>query len=115
VSAPNDFNAYDELRRSGKLSPVLRKVIEDVVTGLDVPSTDVSISWQALDTLARELMILDVAANNRNCAEPALMISTDDVDRHLARLVVRARAITQLAELLELQPDEDVESAEAAE
>ena len=109
-----DFCAYDEIKQRGGLSASLRKVIQDVVTGLDVPSTDVSVSWQALDTLARELIILDVAANNRDCAEPALMLSTDDVERHLARLVVRARAIVQLTELLELQPEESAESEEAA-
>ncbi|HVY26959.1 MAG TPA: hypothetical protein VHB79_10415 [Polyangiaceae bacterium] len=108
-----DFDVYDE-RKRGPLSAGLRKVIEDVVTGLDVPSSDVSISWQALDTLARELMILDVAANNHDCAEPAIMLTTADVETHLARLVVRARAVVQLTELLELQPDASAES-EAAE
>lgn len=109
----NDFCAYDEIKQRGKLSAGLRKVIEDVVTGQDVPAADVSISWQALDTLARELVILDVAANNRDCAEPAIMLTTGDVDRHLDRLGVRARAIVQLAELLELQPEEPAESEAA--
>jgi hypothetical protein len=106
-------NAYNEMRR-GPLSPELRKCLEDIVTGQDVPGRDISLGATALETLTNELAIWDLAMHNVGDADVALMLDHGDMRARFGRLVVRAQATFQLVELLELQP-EAVTEAEAAE
>lgn len=101
--------------RRNTLSPALHKHLTDLVTGLDVPASDISIGAQALDSLAQELAVIGVALSNTNCAESPLMLKTEDVVRHVDRLVVRAKAAAAVVELLELQGEETEETEETEE
>jgi hypothetical protein len=104
--------------RSTPLTPKLRKTISDVITGLDVPSADVSIGLQALEAVALELAMYTQARAFAHCGEGPLYLADEEdttLTRALSRLTVRARAMVELADLLESTTEEEETESEAAE
>jgi len=107
---PNGFTCMHKLLdfRRDRLTPALRRRLVELVTGHDEEPSDLLIGATALDTLAKELAVIGVAFANVDCAESPLVLSKLDVETHLARVIVRARALSDIVELLE-------HTAEAAE